>query len=291
MNLVFECLHDGRALTGESPVWDAPNNALWWVDIPAALVFRMDLASRAVRDWKMPGPPGAVALTEDERIVVALPNGVHLFHPETGKLELVVDPEPERPLNRLNDGKVGPDGAYWVGSMADHAGASPDGALYRVTRDGRFTKLLDGLAVSNGLAWSADGRTMFHTDTRGPWLDRWDFDPATGAVANRTRIATFKNEDGRPDGAATDMEGGYWSAGVSASCLNRFDRDGRLTAKVVLPFPRPTMVAFGGPDMRTLFVTCQAKDQPDEAFTGAYPPGGIFAARVDVPGVPIGRFR
>jgi len=291
MNLVFERLHDGRTLTGESPVWDAPNNALWWVDIPASTVFRMDLSSRAVRDWRMPVPVGAVALTDDERIVVALSNGVHLFHPETRLLELVVDPEPERPFNRLNDCKVGPDGAYWVGTMEDRKGGGAVGALYRVTRSGRVDKLLDGLNVSNGLAWSADGRTMFHSDTRGPWLDRWDFDPATGAATNRTRIVEFKNEDGRPDGGATDMEGGYWSAGVSADCLNRFDRDGRLTAKIALPFPRPTMVAFGGADMRTLFVTCQAKDQPPEAFAGPHPAGGLFAARVDVPGVPVGRFR
>lgn len=291
MNLEFECLHDGRALTGESPVWDAPANALWWVDIPGETVFRLDMASRAVRSWKTPGPVGAVALTEDERIVLALRNGVFLFHPGTGALELVVDPEPDRPLNRLNDCKVGPDGAYWVGTMEDRGGGDPAGALYRVARGGGVSKLLDGINVSNGLAWSADGRTMFHTDTRGPWLDRWDFDPATGAASNRTRIVDFKNEDGRPDGGATDMEGGYWSAGVSADCLNRFDRDGRLTAKVSLPFPRPTMVAFGGPDMRTLFVTCQAANQPPAAFDGAWPAGGLFAARVEVPGVPVGRFR
>lgn len=291
MNLVFECLHDGRAQTGESPVWDAPANALWWVDIPAKTLFRMDLGDRAVRSWAMPSAIGAVALTEDERVAVALADGVHLFHPATGALALLVDPEPERPASRLNDAKVGPDGAFWVGSMDDRPVKEAVGALHRVTRDGRSTRVVDGLTITNGLAWSADGRTMFLSDSRGPWIDRWDFDPATGTVSGRTRVATLTNEEGRPDGGATDVDGGYWSAGVSAACLNRFDRDGRLTAKVRLPFNRPTMPAFGGPDMRTLFVTCQAENRPAEELTGPYPAGGIFAARVEIPGVPVGRFR
>ena len=291
MNLVFECLYDGRALTGESPVWDAPNNALWWVDITAKTVFRMDMASRAVRSWTMPAVVAAVALTDDERIAVALPDGIYLFHTETKRLDKLVDPEPERPTNRLNDAKVGPDGAYWVGSMDDRPSKEPVGALHRVTRDGRSTRMVEGLTIANGLAWSADGRTMFLTDTRGPWIDRWDFDPSSGAISNRTRIAVLSNEDGRPDGGAADMDGGYWSAGVSAACLNRFDRNGLPTAKVPLPFKRPTMVAFGGPDMRTMFVTCQAENRPVEEFAGPYPAGGLFAARVEIPGVAVGRFR
>ena len=115
--------------------------------------------------------------------------------------------------------------------------------------------MVEGVKVSNGLAWSADARTLYHSDSRGPWIDRWDFHPTTGAISNRRRIVTLTESDGRPDGGATDIEGGYWSCGVSAGCLNRFAPDGRLLARYDLPIPAPTMCAFGGADMRTLFIT------------------------------------
>jgi sugar lactone lactonase YvrE len=287
----IECVYDGHARLGESPVWDAANRCLWWVDILAPAVFRIDLASRAVRSWPMPKAVSALALCGDGTLGVALANGVHIFDPETGSLKLLIDPEPERIYSRLNDGKVGPDGAFWIGSMDDRKDKEAIGTLYRVTRDGRAETKIEGLQITNGLAWSADGRTMFHADSRGPWIDRWDLDPATGAISGRTRIATLTNEEGRPDGGATDMEGAYWSCGVSAACLNRFDRDGKLLDRVPLPFPRPTMIAFGGEDMKTLFVTSISDGLAPEILAKAPQAGGLFALRVEVPGVPVGLFR
>jgi sugar lactone lactonase YvrE len=119
-------------------------------------------------------------------------------------------------MNLLNDGKVGPDGAFWVGSIDDGTSDTPTGALYRVAGHGEAKRIVGDLRISNGLAWSADGCTMFHSDSRGPWIDAWDFDPGSGMPANRRRIATLTEANGRPDGAATDIEGGYWSCGVSA---------------------------------------------------------------------------
>lgn len=287
----IECLYDGHAELGECPVWDAANRCLWWVDILKPTVFRMDMDSHAVRSWPMPRAVSALALTEDGWLGVALANGVHLFNPETNELKLLVDPEPERTESRLNDGKVGPDGAFWVGSMHDVPKKEPIGVLYRITRDGRVEAKVDGLLITNGLAWSADGRSMFHTDTRGPWIDRWDFDAANGAISNRTRIATPTNEDGRPDGGATDLEGAYWSCGISAQCLNRYDRDGKLLARIPVPFPRPTMIAFGGDDMKTLFITSLMEGMSPEVRAANPQAGGLFTMRVEVPGTPVGRFR
>lgn len=155
-------------------------------------------------------------------------SGAHLFDRRTCQLDLLVDPEPEQvsngPKNRLNDGKVGPDGAFWVGSM--HAEALM-ACLYRITGDGGAERKIGGLATSNGLAFTADGRTMFHADSRQCWVDRYDLDPATGTLSGRTRIAHPDEAMGRPDGAAADLEGRYWSAGVSAGVLNCFSREGR----------------------------------------------------------------
>jgi sugar lactone lactonase YvrE len=163
-------------------------------------------------------------------------------------------------------------------------------ALYRVTADGKAERKITGLVVSNGLAWSADGRTMVHSDSRACWIDRWAFDPETGHISGRTRLRTLTNEEGRPDGAAMDCAGGYWSAGVSAGCLNRFSADGTLLDRIPMPVPQPTMPCFGGPDMRTLFVTSLSDGQSEEVRSRYPQSGGVFQTRVDVAGVPVSLF-
>ena len=115
--------------------------------------------------------------------------------------------------------------------------------------------MFGGLFVSNGLAWSPDGRTMFHSDTGTAFIDRFDFDSDTGVIANRQRFAEAKDDIGRPDGAAYAIDGTYWSAGVSGGALNGFSPDGTLVRRVPVPMPHPTMPCFGGPDLRTVFVT------------------------------------
>lgn len=279
---VAEC----QCQVGESIVWDDERNQLLWADIPAGTIYAHDPQSGSLSHWQLPEPVGAFGLADDGRLVVGMVSGVHLFDRASGKLVLLVDPEPEqaanRPKHRLNDGKVGPDGAFWIGSMHTE---TPTAALYRVTGDGRAERKVEDLNTSNGLAFSADGRTMFHSDSRQQWIDRHDLDPVSGALSNRVRIASPGETDGRPDGAATDMEGTYWSAGVSAGCLNRYDRDGRLLARIPVPPRAPTMPCFGGPDMKTLFFTSlrRADAGPDC--------GNVFAMRVNVAGVPVKRFR
>jgi sugar lactone lactonase YvrE len=223
-------------------------------------------------------------------VVAALVDGVYLFDLGSGHLDLIVNPEPDHPTNRLNDGKVGPDGAFWIGSMDDRRHKEPVAALYRVTPGGPAENKVSGLVVSNGLGWSADGRTMFHSDSRGLWIDRYTFDPSTGQMSERVRIARLRREDGRPDGAAVDVQDAYWSCGVSAGCINRFSRDGELLEKIPVPVPRPTMCCFGGSDMRTLFFTT-AREGLSVVEHRAHPlAGGLFSMRVDVAGVPIGVF-
>ncbi|WGF90456.1 SMP-30/gluconolactonase/LRE family protein [Marinivivus vitaminiproducens] len=280
-------LTDIVCATGESPVWEAERNALWWADIPAGTIYRLDVGTNEVRDWTLPEPVGSFGLyAEGGALVVGLRSGVYRFEPESGALDKLVDPEPGKPDNRLNDGKVGPDGAFWVGSMREvKYDGPPTGALYRVTADGRCETKVDPVITSNGLAFSADGRTLFHTDSAGQWIDRYDLDPASGAIGNKARIATPGDADGRPDGGACDVEGCYWSCGVSAGVINRYDRDGKLLQKIPVPCDAPTMPCFAGPDMKTLYFTSLKRD------TSTNPnDGGLFVMQVDVAGAPIGRF-
>lgn len=272
---------------GESPVWDDAGKRLLWVDIPKGRIHAKGEDGGAETFWDLPEPVGSFGLTDDDRLVVAMASGVYLFAPDTGKLDCLVEPEPgeyARPAkNRLNDGKVGPDGAFWVGSMHRDR---PTAALWRVTADGRAERKIRDLSTSNGLAFSADGRMLFHSDSRQRWIERWRLDPQTGAISERTRIADLEEEDGRPDGAATDQEGRYWSAGVSAGRLNCFSPEGELLKSIPVPPDAPTMPCFGGSDMKTLFFTSLRRPESQNPNCGL-----VFSLRVDVPGVPVHRFR
>jgi sugar lactone lactonase YvrE len=288
----------GPFLLAEAPTWDAQANRLWWADIEARSLHSLDfdpagdagLIPGEHRRFEFGQKVCSIGLTRSGRLLLALADGVYFYTPATGALELLVKPEPDRPEHSLNDGKVGPDGAFWVGSIEETPERSPVGSLYRISADGRCRRISTGYRVSNGLAWSADGRAMFHSDSRGPTIDRWDFDPATGMVGSRTAIRTLSDKLGRPDGGACDVAGGYWSAGVSAGCLNRFDFDGKLVQQIDLPEPRPTMPCFAGPDMQTLFVTA-ARHGADAAALARQPEAGrLLMLRVSVAGVPVHRF-
>ena len=285
-----------RCELGENPAYDDRENALLFEDILGRTIHSVDLTSGAAEHWSFASEVGSFGLTETGKLVVALRHVVGLFDRTSGSFDALATIEDDDPDTRLNDGKVGPDGAFWVGSMDDRgkpaSEGKPLGSLYRVDGSGRVETKIDGLFTSNGLAWSADGRIMFHSDSRGRWIDRWRFDPATGTISDRKRIvADIGEADGRPDGGAADAEGGYWSAGISASRLNRYDFDGRLVATYPVPVAAPTMPCFGGPDMKMLFVTSLRTGRKPEMLE-KYPLTGLtLVGRSPVAGVPVTRFR
>jgi sugar lactone lactonase YvrE len=270
---------------GENPLWDDRTGKLLFVDISAPALFRLDPETRALERWEMPSAIGSFGLCADGRAIVALRQGVHFFDFASGTFEFIVHPEPDAPHNRLNDGKVGPDGRFWVGSMDDTPDKQPRAALYRIDWDGTATRMVDGLVVSNGLAWSPDGRTMFHSDSRGKFVAAYDYDLATGDISNRRVLANPQEEDGRPDGAATDAEGRYWSAGVSAGCINCYAPDGTIERRLLLPMPAPTMPCFGGPGLRTMYVSSLTTDRTGEKVAGT-----LVSLDAGVAGTPVARF-
>lgn len=290
----FKPLNDIRCELGEGPLYDDRRNALFYCDILARAVHSVDLTSGAHRRWSFPSEVGSIGLAESGRLVVALRHSLGLFDPDDESFREIATVESERGADtRLNDGKVGPDGAFWVGTMDDRprSDKQPIAALYRVTAAGAVERKADGIITSNGLAFSPNGHTMFHTDSRAAWIDRWDIDPATGAISNRTRIARLDEATGRPDGGATDAEGNYWSAGISAQRLNRFAPDGRLLESYPVPVAAPTMPCFGGADLKTLFVTNLRSGRAPELLA-RYPLSGItLVGASPVAGSPVTRFR
>lgn len=286
MSMDFALAWDTRCETGESCVWDAAAGRLWFCDIPQGRLYALHTASGQRNQYQLPEPVGSFGLCKGGELLVALRHRLVLFNPALGTRRPFAE-LPDIPAHaRLNDGKTGPDGCFWVGTVDERAAKEDIGVLYRVRPDGRIEKKSEGFKVSNGLAWSPDGHTMYHSDSRGPWIDAWDFDAHTGTISNRRRLATLSIEEGRPDGAACDTDGIYWSAGVSAGCLNGFSPSGALRHKVSVPVPAPTMPCFAD---GAIYLTSLSAGLPPER-AGHPHAGSLFRATTDVRGAPIPLF-
>jgi len=281
----------GPFRVGESPVWDADNARLYWTDIPAGTIHALDTDTGRRQRWSFDEPVAAFGLCRSGRLVVGLRESVILFEPATGRREVVATLAHAKEGMRLNDGKVGPDGAFWIGSMDATGIGAPAAQLFRVAADGSVRILAEGLATSNGLAWSPDGRRMYHSDSRGEMaLWAWDFDPLSGAADNRRQLSIVNETLGRADGGACDMAGNYWSCAPSQSRINRFSSEGALLDWIDLPARHPTMPCFGGPDLRTLYITSLAGPPgPEQERLFPYC-GGVMALNMETPGVPVARF-
>jgi sugar lactone lactonase YvrE len=282
----FELVWDARCDVAESPVWDPAKRRLLFCDINGKRINALQVDTGTRQSWDFPEVVGSFGLCRSGRLVVAQRHHVVLFDPASGTLTPLTANVDEPAVNRFNDGKVGPDGAFWVGTLDGNSPRQPTAGLYRVTGDGRITKEQDGYRNSNGLAWSPDGRTMYHSDTTG-FIEAWDFNPETGARTRQRILARLTNEEGRPDGGATDMDGNYWSAGPSAGCLNCFSPSGELLRTLAFPVPGPTMPCFAGAD---LYVT-SLRDGKSAQILADHPTlGGLFRAAAPAIGAPVGLF-
>ena len=255
----IDVLIDVKPLLGEGPLWDVERQRLWFVDALGRRVFRCTERGDEVRAWTVPSRIGAMALRAGGGAIVALADGFHALDLDTGETAAIHDPEPGRPGNALNDGKVDPRGRFVCGSM-DMGEARPTGALWRLDPDLTVAKLDDGIICSNGPCWSPDGRTMYFADSFSGAISAYDYDVGTGAAANRRTFASVpRDRGGAPDGATVDEAGGVWSATVFDGRIRRYAPDGTVDRVVEMPVRKITSVAFGGADLDRLFVTSMAE--------------------------------
>ena len=206
------------------------------------------------QQWPVAEDVGSLAVRAAGGLVLALRSGFHFFDPQTGRTTPAAEPEPERVENRFNDGKTDRQGRFWAGSMHDPE-TRPTGGLYRLDADLSCRRLIDGIVVSNALCWSPDGRTMYHADTPTRIVSAWDFDPASGDIANRRAFVRVPDSEGYPDGATVDADGFVWIAHWDGWRVTRYDPAGRVARVVNLPVQRPTCPAFGGANLDVLYVT------------------------------------
>lgn len=276
----------------ECPTWDEKSDRLFWSDIQGCAIHAMNWQSREIETWSFDNEVGSFGLTDDDRLIVSIWDKIVLFDPNSGDQTLLATIDAETEQTRLNDGKVGPDGAFWVGTMDTSNPRSPIAGLYRVDATGDVAMIREELQVSNGLAWSPDGTTMYHSDSSPGWIEAYVFDPDSGALGAKMMFAQQTNESGRPDGATVDAEGRYWSAGVSAGLLNCFAPDGSLIKAIHMPVPKPTMPCFCGPALDQLVVTSLRPQSDPAAQKPDHLSGSLFLVEGHgTKGLPTSRFK
>jgi sugar lactone lactonase YvrE len=277
-------LGGARCALCESPVWDARERRLWFVDLrDTPAIHALDPASGAERRWAMPEDIGCIVPSVDGTLVAGLRSGFATFDPASGALDYFLDPEPGRATNRLNDGKCDARGRLWCGSMNPDS-ALAEGALYALEGRERCRHVLGDWLTPNGIAWSPDGATMYIADTRRGTIEAFAFDPLRGTLSGRRPFADLAALAGGPDGACVDREGCLWSAIFDGGALLRLAPDGRVDRVVHLPVSKPTSCAFGGDDYRTLFVTSASRGLGAARLASEPLAGHVLALDVGVAG-------
>jgi D-xylonolactonase len=276
------CVNDTRALLGEGPVWSVRDRALFWVDIKGQRIHRFDPETGEATCWPTPCRIGSIAPRRSGGFVGASEHGLISIDATMMQYELIVDPEPDRPGNRFNDGKVDTAGRFWAGTM-DDAEEQATGALYRLDGDLHWSLQDGGYRVPNGPAFSADGRWAYHTDSAARTIYRFEMLEG-GALGPRQEFAHFRQADGHPDGMTIDGQGCLWVAFWDGWCVRRLSPTGATVAMIPLPVQRPTSCAFGGAALDSLYIT-SATVGLDQAALAAQPlAGGLFAIETGIKG-------
>jgi len=273
---------------GESPVWRAEEQALYWVDIPARTIARLEAGKAKRTDWLLPEKVACITFDRHGIVLAGCETGlfaVTLSTAHEASVRKLAAPAFPLPGMRFNDGRCDRQGRFWAGTMVqDMAAANPAGSLYRYDADGTLSApIVNGLLVQNGLAWSPQGTTMYLSDSHPSCRLVWafDYDVDTGEPSNRRVFADLNEFAGRPDGAAMDTDGCYWTCANDAGLLLRFTPEGQLDRSIALPVTKPSMCTFGGRELDTLFVTsirpANGANEHD---------GHLFAVRPGVRGTP-----
>ena len=297
MMATAELIVDARNSVGESPVWHPADQALYWVDIVQKKLYQWQASSARVQSWAAPEMLGCIAMHAAGGWIAGMESGIFHLHtpaPITGQGQggdlqvkrLVVAPHNTHGM-RFNDGRCDRQGRFLVGTMmVNMAVGQGNPCLTSYENNSTLRHLVGDMVVPNGLAFSPDGRTMYLSDSHPSVQTVWafDYDTTTGTPSNRRVFVDMNPLPGRPDGAAVDADGCYWVCGNDAGFVHRFTPQGKLDQSLAVPVKKPAMCAFGGDDMRTLFVTSirpEGIDLSDQPLAG-----GVFALRPGVQGLP-----
>lgn len=286
---VFDC----DTQVGESPIWEPSTRRLFWVDIPAGTVFSGDPLTGHYRTRDSAGAAGSLALCQSGDLLVAAGDRLRKWPMDlrSAAAEPVAAMPPCTVACRFNDGKAGPDGRFWVGTVDPRPDRLAVGAIHGMGARGNPILLAESLLVPNGIAWAPRGDRMIFSDSGRGKVWSLPFEPAIGPLAEPSLWLDWRPDDmGMPDGAAMDEEGCYWSCGIFKGAIHRFDPSGNAIERYELPISQPTMCCFGGTDLKTLFVTSMTLRLSQRQRAEQPLAGKVVAFRVGVAGSPVGKF-
>ena len=272
-----------EAELGEGPVWVGRDEALWFTDIKRQRIYRYDPASGAQTGWHAPEQVGFVLPAESGGFIAGLQSGLHRFDPDRRAFEPLVEVEPDRATNRLNDGVVDPEGRLWFGTM-DNGEREKTGAFYCFAR-GKITRTnVTGISITNGPCVSPDGKTLYWVDTLGGTISACDI-VGDGELGPSRLFVKIDPKEGHPDGPTIDAEGCVWISLYAGWEARRYSPSGELLRSVRFPVANITKIAFGGEDLRTAYATTARQFLKPEELADQPLAGGLFAFEIDVPGV------
>lgn len=274
---------DVEAQLGEGPLWDERDAALWFTDIKRRKVYRYDPASGERREWPAPEQVGFVVPARSGGFIAGLQSGLHRFDPQSGAFGLLVEVEPDRPDNRLNDAVVDPEGRLWFGTMHDGE-SDKSGAFYCFHRGELRRTRITGIAITNGPAISPDGKRLYWVDTRRGTVGACAIGEE-GTLGESAELIRIPPDEGHPDGPTVDSDGCIWIGLYAGWEARRYSPRGELLDRVRFPVANITKVAFGGADLRTGFATSARQHLGNEELAKQPDAGGLFEFRVDTPGI------
>lgn len=266
---------------GESPFWDEPRHRFIWSDIPTGILMRLDTQSGQWKIFYRGEPVGGYTVQADGSLLLFRANNIARLKPD-GTVQVLrtnIDPA----MERFNDCVADPEGRVFAGTIGKNQG--PTGALYRIDLDGKVTKLVSGIPMSNGLAFSPDLHTLYWTDTKGRRILALDYDRKTGEVSNRRTLIKTPDNGGEPDGLKVDSQGCLWSASSGGGEVQRYAPDGRLLERIKLPIPEATSIAFGGPQLRELYITTSGGPGASDSPVQMVQKGALYKVPINVEGL------
>jgi len=267
---LIEVVVPHRCLVGEGPVWDTQKKAICWIDIVDGEIHEYIPGQGTFSTISVNQMIGSFAVCKNGGFIGGLKNGIGFIDRETGETDIFAAPEAGLPDNRFNEGKCDPEGRFWAGTMT-HGFDEGKGSLYRVDKDKTVTKQIPGVTISNGLAWTADGQTLYYVDTPTWQVAAFRYDPASGAINDKRIAVQIPEEDGWPDGMTIDTEGMLWIAHWDGWRVTRWDPlTGKKLLTIKIPAAKVSSCTFGGEHFEDLYITTarigltenQLKDQP-----------------------------
>jgi sugar lactone lactonase YvrE len=281
------------SLLGESPLWHPVEQVLYWCDIPGRALNRFDPRTAHHDRWSFETEPASCAPLREGGLLIAMRDGLWRFDTATGQRHPLAQPPYDPHQERFNDGKCDPRGRFWVSTIYEPRDR-PLASLHRYDASG-LTRMATDFTVGNGLGWSPDAKTLYCSDTKAHAIYAFDFDADNGALGRRRTFASFPIKQaqqdlatygGRPDGATVDSQGGYWSAMFEGQRLLRLSPEGEVTREIKLPVRCATMPCFGGPDLKTLYITTSRENRSAGELESQPLAGRVLTLRVDVAGLP-----